>query len=177
MEFFCHGLIQQIPTGAHDHPEPVFSTIPGDGKDVLPHERFSPAQHDNRFPGLADLVDDAECFLRGEHSFCFTFAGVNITVSTLQGTPERDVPRDNTRAVRCTPQRFSPFATRFPRSTSALVRFSTIEDVYATIWGDRSDQGSSLWSRQPRSPGQTSPARPRFRRPRPEPGAGSSNRR
>ncbi len=55
--------------------------------------------------------------------------------------------------------------------------FSAIEDSYAMIWRDRSDQGSSLCSRLPRSPGQTSTARPRFRRPRPEPGAGSSNRR
>ena len=52
-----------------------------------------------------------------------------------------------------------------------------LEDVSATIRRGRSDQGSSPWSRPSRSPGQTSSARPRFRRPQPEPGAGSSNRR
>ena len=75
----------------------------------------------------------------------------------------------------CLVKRPIPFS-----SLSKVVCFEdlqALEDVYATIRRGRSDQGSSPWSRPPRSPGQTSSARPRFRRPRPEPGAGSSNRR
>jgi hypothetical protein len=41
--------------------------------------------HDNGFPGLADLVNDAECFLCGEASVCLPFTGIHVTVGALQG--------------------------------------------------------------------------------------------
>gem|GEM_PF-4212113 len=41
--------------------------------------------HDNGFPGLADLVNDAECFLCKEASVCRPFTGIHVTVGALQG--------------------------------------------------------------------------------------------
>jgi len=128
MELCRFRLIDKYPARAHDPPEPPFCTVPGDIKAVLPHKGSSSAQHNYGFPGLANLVDNAERFLSGEHSVYLTNTCVHVTVGTFQWAPERDVPRDNTWAVYSTFQSFNPFATRLPGSLSTVVRFSTIED-------------------------------------------------
>ena len=64
---------------------------------------------------------------------------------------------------------FLPYLVKRPIPFFSLIKVVCFEDlqalgdVYATIRQDRSDQGSSPWSRPPRSPGQTSSARPRSR--------------
>ena len=47
---------------------PCLRAVPCDLTDVLTEEGLASAQHNDRFSGLSDLVDDAECLLRGEHS-------------------------------------------------------------------------------------------------------------
>ena len=105
------GPIDQDPARSHDHPEALVRAVPGDGKDILPQERLPAGEHDHGSPGLADLVDDAERLLRGEHALSLFFPGIHVTVAAFQEAPERDVPRDETRRLVFTFQWFCPSRT------------------------------------------------------------------
>ena len=124
-EFSRGIMVDEVPAGAHDHPESLLRAVPGNIVDVLTEQRFAAAQHNNRPPGCPDLVDDPECLCRGEHSGCLLFARIHVTVGTLQGAPEGDVPRDDTRCAHCTVQCFSPCARSKRSRFITLVQAAT----------------------------------------------------
>jgi len=96
----CHGTVEEVPAGAHHHPEPAISTIAGNGAEIGPHEWLSPGEDDNRRPDVPYLVDHPQCLVRGEHSCRFVLPCSHVAVGALQGTFERDIPRDETRRSR-----------------------------------------------------------------------------
>jgi len=53
----CHGMVKEVPAGAHHHPEPSISTIASNGAEIGPHEWLSSGEHDNRSPDIPYLVD------------------------------------------------------------------------------------------------------------------------
>jgi hypothetical protein len=63
-----------------------------------------------------------------ERLVCFLFACVHVTAGTLEGAPDRDVPRDDSwHPARYTIHTFSPFAISCPGSLSAFAWFSTMK--------------------------------------------------
>ncbi len=113
---------------------------------------------------------------------CLAAAGASPSTAFLPSFEVRNYPLGR-RTAGC--RWYRPFlfsgGDKPPLNRVSSDRFFTVlsevpEDGCATIRRGRSGQDSSPYSRPTRSPGQTSPERPRFRRLPPGPGAGCSSR-